>query len=1272
MFTIRLSLMMVSLCLALSALTQTRFDNSTSFDVPDLGPATLYPSSIEVAGMGPYLSDIQVTIPFIFYTGDYEEMEMLLESPDGQQFLLMSDVDLGPFFGLFTDLTFSLNADQVINRQTADNINPFLPSDYGSTPDTLPAPGPGIVNGLPKHLYPLEGINPNGTWKLYVYNSRENQVGGAFNEGWELVLTSSSEPVCPRPFPPTIREGSLTTNQVIVDWGSYTVNDFDLYFGPTPLSEPSPATEATLTDITDTTQLLDNLLPNVKYELFLRSNCGESQGAWLGPVTFEMEEECPAVLPALELCQFYGPEDLATTQGWDIDPSGTQDLEAFQYTFTFTPPQSGVYTLEDFALLDVESDLVLAISTTDGSCNEKEGWEYFYWNPPFVELPFLEAGTTYTFVYQTGEEEVALRINPCQTTFSLSMPNFLEGPYSFKPQLLDNNTRAEGDFDLYYGPSPLPTPDGETVPTIQVTDIQIDQIFGGNLLPDTDYDLYFRRHCEGQVSCWSKPFNFRTEEDCGNLVYQGQENTTATTVSLAFLAENAVSNWIFEFGPAGYTPGENGIRVSQMIENDAIGFQLEGLQPETDYDLYYIPSCSANGLNPTYGPLRFSTNNNCDALATPVDCGILVDNRFESGDRAPVQAGTSCSGGSLFASKLYSFLAGATGTARIEFGGSGASSNSARASFSYAEQEGSCAIGSFTGLGCWLIQGNEYPNLFMPVEAGKRYFVLCQVSNVTGAGRFARFDFTIENCGFLPGQCPPIDQINAEPFTGDNIRLNWSTISAECYDILYGPVDEPLDTNTMTPQEECWPNEFFVITRENDLRPYQYYIRSRCNNEFTPWVYGRYPAESALVHQSVGSMDFCSRYFTQDDASRSYSNFSFKTGAGGLYTFKVQTSAESLTSLAIYQDTISEATLVSFADGFGIFEGGALLEQNTSYLARYEAPTPPIGGFVEFVVETWGLFPFAEIGNFDNSFDYPAAGLVGETNGWQIADYNCLGAENWRHFYDDNETPTNRADDRILLSIQDYSGLLNALNSVAAGGSPGASLITNPPADYIQNESGIVIMNRYWEVNLNDNQQPSSPVSVRFYWHLDDFDQLQIKMEQEGLTTPNNFSNLFFYKINGDYNPDPTAGHAGIPMASDLAGNGYWEYYFNEELADNYYQLGAHVDGNPYVEFPVAVFSGGGGGAAADGGGAILVDIVETNAPVDYWQVYPNPVQDQLFLRDLPRITEYALASSQGAIVQQGTFPSQGLDMSQLSPGYYVLQLQDALFNGTFKIVVMK
>lgn len=1271
MIKYRLSLVLASLCLTLSLLSQTRFDNTTSFTVPDLGPATLYPSTIEVSGLDDYLSDIEIIIPSAFYVGDYEEMEMLLQSPDGQQFLLMSDVDLGPFFGLFTDLSFSLSADQLIDRQTADNRTPFLPSDYGSTPDTLPAPGPGVVNNLPRHLYPLEGINPNGSWKLFVYNSRANQVIGTFDEGWSLVITDSVQPVCPRPLPPNIRTGSLTSNQIVIDWGSYTDNTFDLYFGPTPLPEPNAATAATLSNLVDTSQLLDNLLPNVKYELFLRSNCGNSQGNWQGPVTFEMEEACPSPIPRLELCQFYTADELAVTQGWDVDPSGSQYLSAYQYTFSFTPNEEGVYNLEDFASLEADTLLRLAMKTADGSCNEKEGWQYLGGDAPYIELPFLTPGTNYTFVYQTTHPEVSLRISSCPSTFTLSMPNFLEGPYSFKPQLLDNGARTEGDFDFYYGPAPLAQPNSETTPTEQITDLQINQTLGGDLLPDTEYELYIRRRCEGQISCWSQAFAFKTEADCGVLIYDGPENTSATTVDLLFTAEEAVPIWIFEFGPAPYSPNVNGTRFSGSIEDGRIRLALESLQPNTDYDLYFTPSCSPNGLNPTYGPIRFSTNGDCNAVANPIECGVMVENRFQVGDGTPVQAGSSCPGGNLFASRVYSFLAGETGTASLNFAGSGASSN-ATASFSYAPEEGSCSIGQFTGLGCWEIQGNNYPTLYMPVEAGKRYYLLCQVAKVTGASPFARFDFSIENCGFLAGTCPPIDTIQATLFNGENIRLSWPTVNAECYDILYGPIDEVLDTNTQIPQQECWQQEFFVINRASNIVPYQYYIRSRCNDEYTPWQWGRFPNEASLLHQSVGSMDFCAPYIIQEGQSRSFSTFAFKTKEAGIYTFKVQSSSEGLSGFSVYRDTISEENFVSLVDGFGVFEGGALLEENTKYIGRFDAPTPPSNGFVEYIVESWGLHPFQEVGEFDDSGVYGATGQVPLTETLETASYSCLGVEDWRHFYFDNNTPSNRADDQLLLSIQDFPGLIDQTSHVASGGSAGASLITKPPADYIQNESGIVIMNRYWEVDIDEAQQPSEPVQVRFYWHLDDFDQLQIKMEEEGLSLPNNFSDLFFYKINGDYNANPVEGHSGIPAATSLAGDGYWEYYYNPQPADNYYQLGTHTDGNPYVQFPVAVFSGGGGGAAADGGGAILVDVLQTNAPEGYWQIYPNPVRDHLFIRRLNKKTDYTLIHSQGAIIQQGTMSNQGIDMTKLYPGYYILQLRDGLYSSTFKLVVVQ
>lgn len=1266
----KLSLFVLSLLVAQITTAQIRFENINQINVPDIGPASLYPSTIEVSGLPPYLQDISVVIPQAFYVGDYEELDMLLESPDGQQFLLMSDVDLGPFFGLFTDLTFSLEATQRIDRQTADSRQGFLPSNYGSDPDTLPAPGPGIVRDLPHHFYPLEGINPNGSWKLYLYNSRENMVSGTLDQGWALTLSGSEVPICPRLISPRVDETSITARTAQITWGSYTNNEYEVYYAPNPVPVPNNETTPTLTNLSDTTLMLIDLLPNVSYTLYVRSNCGNSAGPWQGPVSFEMEEECPTSLPIIETCTVYDIDDFPVILGWDMEEGQVQDLSDPQFAFSYTPPITGTYALEDISSVEGETLGRIAFQVEDGSCNEKEGWDYYSLNDK-VQIPELVAGTSYRFIYQTPQLQVQLRISPCQSTLFLSAPNLLAGPYAFKPQLLENGERATGSFEFYYSPATLPAPDFDTPPLEIVDDIQIDQMLGGNLLPETDYHLYIRRVCGEQIGCWSKPIPFRTEPDCGQLNYLGQNDTTATTTALRFKAENAVPVWIFEYGETPFEAGNGSFTFSGEVENDTILLELEALQPNQDYQLYYTPSCSASGLNPTYGPIDFSTNSDCNALATPISCGATVENRFQSGDGTPLVATGSCAADRTYASKMYQFTAGQTGTVTLQFAGFGGSSES-QASFSYADADLGCGNANFTAIGCWERNGNNYPNLFIPVEAGKSYFILSQVYNVTGPAPFALFSFQLNNCGFLPGTCPAISTLVSEAFANDNIRLSWPGVYAECYDILYGPLAEELDTLTMTPQQNCWPNPFFVIDVPNPGTPYQFYVRSRCGEEVTPWQWGRYPNGQFQIHEVVGELYFCAPYVTQEGQSRSFVTQSFTTDVAGAYQWNINVAAAGPSRFLIYENSIAPENLVSTTEGVTDFQASASLAANTEYISMLQVATPATDAFVELYMTIFGPDPFANLDEISSEDQATAAGQIPLTENWETATYNCLGADNWRHYYYDNQTPANRSDDHLLLSIQDYPALNQAEVKVSAGGSSGASLITNPPASYLQNESGIVIMNRYWQVDMPNTAQPDSPVQVRFYWHNDDFDQIQMQMEALDFTLPNDFNELFFYKINGDYNPNPVDGHAAIPAATVLAADGYWEYYYSEERADNAYQTGTHIDGNPFVQFPVAVFSGGGGGAAADGEGALLVDVSETDAPAGYWQVFPNPTSNFIYLKQYSDQTHYNLWQSQGQLISQGQFPREGLALGNLSPGVYFLGLSDKQYTGRLKLMVLR
>jgi hypothetical protein len=63
---------------------------------------------------------------------------------------------------------------------------------------------------------------------------------------------------------------------------------------------------------------------------------------------------------------------------------------------------------------------------------------------------------------------------------------------------------------------------------------------------------------------------------------------------------------------------------------------------------------------------------------------------------------------------------------------------------------------------------------------------------------------------------------------------------------------------------------------------------------------------------------------------------------------------------------------------------------------------------------------------------------------------------------------------------------------------------------------------------------------------------------------------------------------------------------------------------------------------------------------------YPNPVVDVLQINSEVKIFQYQLISIQGAILKEGTPNQNSIDLSQVSPGIYFLQLTDE--NGQTKM----
>lgn len=164
----------------------------TILDTPRVGgiaPASVYPSTINVAGIVGNVSKVTVTVKGLNHTfpGD---IDMLLVGPAGQKMLLMSDVG-GATDAVNATLTFDDTAAAGIGATVVSGT--FRPTNSG-TGDTFPAPAPAGPHPDPQLLSVFNGQNPNGLWSLFVVDDAGVDAG-SITQGWELTITTQ-DPIC--------------------------------------------------------------------------------------------------------------------------------------------------------------------------------------------------------------------------------------------------------------------------------------------------------------------------------------------------------------------------------------------------------------------------------------------------------------------------------------------------------------------------------------------------------------------------------------------------------------------------------------------------------------------------------------------------------------------------------------------------------------------------------------------------------------------------------------------------------------------------------------------------------------------------------------------------------------------------------------------------------------------------------------------------------------------------------------------------------------------
>lgn len=165
------------------------FTNSSAISIPDSGAGNPYPSSITVSGLTVPVTNSTVTLNGLSHTYP-SDLEILLVGPAGQSVLLMSYAG-GSGDILNVTLTFDDLAPGSLPGSSQITSGRYRPASSGF--DDLPPPAPTSPYGA--NLAVFNASNPNGEWKLFVYDDAGGDQG-ILAGGWSLTLNGVTYVCC--------------------------------------------------------------------------------------------------------------------------------------------------------------------------------------------------------------------------------------------------------------------------------------------------------------------------------------------------------------------------------------------------------------------------------------------------------------------------------------------------------------------------------------------------------------------------------------------------------------------------------------------------------------------------------------------------------------------------------------------------------------------------------------------------------------------------------------------------------------------------------------------------------------------------------------------------------------------------------------------------------------------------------------------------------------------------------------------------------------------
>jgi M6 family metalloprotease-like protein len=186
------------------------YQSAGNLSIPAAGQASPYPSTIAVAGVSGKVVAVRLKLNTVLHQ-DASDLDMYLASPSGKVCAFMSDATATRMVTPGVNLVFDDAASTVIPGGSGFGSGTYRPWNYG-TNDSLPPNSSGLTSVTT--LNALGDGDPNGEWKLYVYDDLKYSSGSIAS--WTLIIETGKPEIAVEQPPGT----NLTDGSASIDFGA--------------------------------------------------------------------------------------------------------------------------------------------------------------------------------------------------------------------------------------------------------------------------------------------------------------------------------------------------------------------------------------------------------------------------------------------------------------------------------------------------------------------------------------------------------------------------------------------------------------------------------------------------------------------------------------------------------------------------------------------------------------------------------------------------------------------------------------------------------------------------------------------------------------------------------------------------------------------------------------------------------------------------------------------------------------------------------------------